>query len=107
MTTTAPASDNGTATAAIRVGARRRRNSAMVRITIDRLISRVTCTSPSEARMVGVPSKNGVSSTPGGRLVRICGTWSLMRSTVAITLAPDCLNTYIRIARWPLYQAAW
>ena len=67
MVTAAPASDSGTATAAISVGARRRRNRAIVRITIARLISSVICTSCREARMVGVRSKNGVSVVPPSR----------------------------------------
>ncbi len=67
ITSAAPASDNGTVTAAIRVGASRRRNSAMVRITIARLISRVICTSCSDERMVGVRSKYGVITVPGCR----------------------------------------
>ena len=57
ITTAAPASDSGTVTAAISVGASRRRNSAMVSTTIARLIIRVICTSASDARMVGVRSK--------------------------------------------------
>ena len=67
MTSAAPASDSGTVTAAIRVGASRRRNSAMVSTTIARLISRVICTSCSDERMVGVRSKYGVIVVPGCR----------------------------------------
>ena len=67
IATKPPASDSGTATAAIRVGASRRRNSAMVSTTIASEISSVACTSCSEARMVGVSSKNGVIVVPGSR----------------------------------------
>ena len=67
ITTAAPASDNGTVTAAIRVGAKRRRNSAMTRITMAKLIIKVIWTSDSEARMVGVRSKYGVSVVPASR----------------------------------------
>jgi hypothetical protein len=56
--------------AAISVGASRRRNSAITSTTIARLISSVACTSCSDARMVGVPSKYGVSVVPGCRKPR-------------------------------------
>ncbi len=67
ITSAAPASESGTVTAAIRVGASRRRNSAMVSTTMASAISRVICTSCSDERMVGVRSKYGVSVVPGSR----------------------------------------
>ncbi|CAM5636371.1 hypothetical protein RLIN73S_06226 [Rhodanobacter lindaniclasticus] len=106
IATNAPASDSGTATAAISVGASRRRNSAMVSTTIASEISKVACTSCSEARMVGVPSKNGVILVPGCRNVRSAGSCALTRSTVEMTLASDFLYTYISTAGRPPNQAA-
>ncbi len=107
ITTKAPASDSGTVTPAMRVGPQRRRNSSMVRITRPRLISRLICTSSTEARMVGVRSWKGISATPAGSQARSCGMSASMLSTVAITLASACLRTSIRMARWSLCQAAW
>ncbi len=75
----------------MRVGARRRRNSAIVMMTMARLISRVACTSCSDARMVGVPSKNECNCTPPGSQVCIVGICALIRSTVSMTLASDFL----------------
>ena len=101
MIANAPASDSGTARPAINVGASRRRNSSMVSTTRPRLISSEICTSMTEARIVGVRSRNGVSCASLGSQARSSGSSALTESTVAMTFASACLRTNSRIARWP------
>jgi hypothetical protein len=76
-------------------------------MTMARLISSVACTSCSDARMVGVPSKKECSCTPPGSHVCICGISAFTRSTVSMTLASAFLYTYIRMPGRPLNHAAW
>ncbi len=76
ITMNAPASDSGTESPAITVGATRRRNSSIVMMTRARLISSVIWTSMTDARIVAVRSLNGVSSTPSGSQLRISGSSS-------------------------------
>ena len=70
------------------------------------MISSVTSTSATEARMVWVRSVRIVTSIAGGIVACSCGSAALIWSTVSITLAPGCLKTASRMQRVPFAQAA-
>ena len=60
----------------------------------------VNSTSATEARMVVVRSRMVFTSIAGGIRAVSCGSWSLIWSTVSMTLAPGCLNTARMTPGW-------
>ena len=91
-------------TAGIKVAQTLRRNRKITRTTNPMLSSSVNCTSLTEARMVWMRSDRTDTLMVGGIDASSCGSNALIRSTVAITLAPGCRMIGMMIARCPFIQ---
>ena len=103
-----PASESGTVTPAMNVGHSRRRKMNITMITSAMLMSRVVCTSWTDARMVCVRSLMTASLTPGGSQRCNCGSSWRIWSAISMTFAVDCLRTNRSTARLvPLQPAVW
>ena len=88
ITPKVPMSDSGTASAGIRVAVPLRRNTKITPTTRAMASSSSACMSFTPARMVTVRSVSTCTSSEAGSVSCNCGSSALMRSTVAITLAP-------------------
>src|SRR5262249_60187810 len=99
-------SDSGTVTAGMTVAQKVRRNVKITVMTNATVSSKANCTSEIEARMVSVRSETTLILMPEGIDACSTGIIALMRSTVAMTLAPGERWIGSRIARCLLYQAA-
>ena len=86
-----PTSASGTVTLGMMVAHRLRRNRKITITTRATESMRVNSTSLTEARMVCVRSTMVFTWMFGGISASSFGSAALMRSTVAITLAPGCL----------------
>ena len=106
ITISAPASDSGTLSMAIRVGRSRRRNSSITSATITMLMPSATSTSCSADSVVGVRSKIGVIFTSAGNTWLSPGSAARIALTTAIALASGRLLICRVTARVPLNQAA-
>src|SRR5438105_2114948 len=99
-------SDSGTVTAGITVAQNVRRNTKITDMTSATVRSKVNCTSEIEARMVAVRSETMLILISDGIDACSAGIIALMRSTVAMTLAPGVRWIGMMMARCLLYQAA-
>jgi len=88
-----PSSASGTVMLGMSVAQKLRRNRRMTSTTRAIVSPSVNSTSATEARMVVVRSRMVFTSIAGGIRAVSCGSWSLIWSTVSMTLAPGCLKT--------------
>ncbi len=107
MKPSAPSSETMTAMAGIRVARPFLRNRKTTITTSTVEIARVRSTSASEARVVMVRSTARSRLTWGGSSLRRTGRAALMRSTVAMILAPGTLVTRTTMAGLPLARPSW
>src|SRR5580692_3959211 len=101
ITAQVPMSETGTATAGMSVarGLRRKTNTTTMTRTTE--IMSVRSTSLTEARIVVVRSRTTVTSIPYGMDALIDGSSAVIRSTVAMMLAPGCRKMISITARLP------
>ena len=100
-----PTSASGTVTLGMMVAQRLRRNRKITITTRAIESPRVNSTSATEARIVWVRSTMVLTWMEGGMLASSAGSAALIRSTVAITLAPGCLKTSSSTPGLPFCQA--
>ena len=96
--------ESGRLTPAMIVARQLRRNISTTKTTSAAAMTRVSCTSKIEARIVSVRSLTMSSAMPAGRAARSCGSSVFTSSTVAMILAPGCRRTSSTIACSPLCQ---
>ena len=101
-----PINDSGTVTAGMMVAQKLRKNRKMTITTSATERMSVNCTSFTEARMVSVRSETVSILMSDGMDACSIGIIALMRSTVAMTLAPGVRWIGRMIARFLLNQAA-
>ncbi len=105
ITPKVPTSESGTATLAMKVAGRLRRNRKITSTTRATASSSSNSTSWTEARMPLVRSVTTVTWTPAGIEASSDGRSALIRSTVAMTLAPGWRWTLSTMAGVVLLQA--
>ncbi len=98
MAATVPSSEIGTAIEAISVARGLCRKAKITSTTITTASTSSSSTCSTEERMPSVRSVSTVSCTLCGRLWPSCGSFFLIASTVAITLAPGWRCTFKMIA---------
>ena len=98
MKASVPISETGTAMLAITVARRLCRKAKMTSTTMTTASTSSICTWRTDARMPSVRSVSTASCTLCGSDSCSCGSWRLMASTVAMTLAPGWRCTFRMMA---------
>ena len=98
-------SDSGTVTDGMMVAQNVRRKSSITPTTRPIVISRVSCTSSTDARIVCVRSLRMFTFTAGGIEAIRRGNCALMRFAVSMTFASGCLKMMRKTPRLPFAQA--